>query len=38
MLGFRDCFYLLGWAALLGIPIAAFTRSFKPGGGAGGGH
>jgi MFS transporter, DHA2 family, multidrug resistance protein len=38
MLGFADCFYLLGVAMLLGIPVVLCTRSFKPGGGSGGGH
>jgi MFS transporter, DHA2 family, multidrug resistance protein len=38
LLGFRDCFYLLGVIALAGIPVALFTRNFKPGGGASAGH
>jgi len=38
LLGFTDCFYLLGWIALLGIPIVFFTRNFKPGGGTSAGH
>jgi MFS transporter, DHA2 family, multidrug resistance protein len=38
LLGFRDCFHLLGWIALLGIPVALFTRNFRPGGGTASGH
>lgn len=38
MLGFRDCFYLLGWIALLGIPVVFFTRNFRPGGSTSAGH
>jgi DHA2 family multidrug resistance protein len=38
LLGFADCFHLLGWAALLGIPVVFFTKNFKPGGGSAGGH
>jgi DHA2 family multidrug resistance protein len=38
MLGFTDCFYFLGLISLVGIPIAFFTRNFKPGGGSSAGH
>jgi MFS transporter, DHA2 family, multidrug resistance protein len=38
MLGFTDCFFLLGVISLVGIPIVLCTRSFKPAGGGGGGH
>jgi len=38
LLGFTDCFQLLGWIALVGIPVALFTKNFKPGGGSAGGH
>jgi DHA2 family multidrug resistance protein len=39
LLGFRDCFYLLGVISLIGIPVVFFTRNFRPGGrGASTGH
>jgi MFS transporter, DHA2 family, multidrug resistance protein len=38
MLGFSDCFFLLGVVSLVGVPLAIYTRSFRPGGAAGGGH
>jgi DHA2 family multidrug resistance protein len=38
LLGFTDCFQLLGLISLVGIPIAFFTRNFKPGGGSSAGH
>jgi DHA2 family multidrug resistance protein len=38
LLGFTDCFHLLGWIALAGIPVVFFTKNFKPGGGSAGGH
>lgn len=37
MLGFMDSFRYLALICLIGIPLALFTRPFKPGGG-GGGH
>jgi DHA2 family multidrug resistance protein len=37
MLGFMDSFRYLALICLVGIPLAFFTRPFKPGGG-GGGH
>lgn len=37
LLGFMDSFRYLALVCLIGIPLAFFTRSFKPGG-AGGGH
>jgi DHA2 family multidrug resistance protein len=33
MLGFLDCFYLLGWMAMLTAPLAFLIRPFRPGGG-----
>ena len=37
LLGFRDCFYLLGVISLLGLPVVIFmSRNFKPGGTSGG--
>jgi DHA2 family multidrug resistance protein len=38
LLGFADCFKLMALIALIGIPLAFMTRSFKPGGEASGGH
>ena len=38
LLGFMDCFRMMGVVALLGIPLAFLTRSFRPGGEASGGH
>lgn len=37
VLGFLDCFWLLGWACLLGAPLVLLTKKFS-GGGGGGGH
>jgi MFS transporter, DHA2 family, multidrug resistance protein len=36
MLAFLDCFRLLGYAALLGIPLALVIRKFRVGGATGG--
>jgi DHA2 family multidrug resistance protein len=33
MLGFLDCFYLLGWVAILTAPLALLIKPFRPGGG-----
>lgn len=38
LLGFLDCFWLLGCACLLGAPLVFFTRKFKLTGAGGGGH
>ncbi len=38
LLGFMDCFRILALVCLVGIPLAFFTRSLKPGGSGGGGH
>jgi DHA2 family multidrug resistance protein len=38
LLGFMDCFHMMAVIALIGIPLAFMTRSFRPGGEAGGGH
>ena len=38
LLGFMDCFHMMGIVALIGIPLALMTRSFRPGGEASGGH
>ena len=38
LLGFMDCFRMMAIVALIGIPLALMTRSFRPGGEAGGGH
>jgi hypothetical protein len=29
LLGFLDCFWLLGWACLLGAPLVFFTRKIR---------
>jgi DHA2 family multidrug resistance protein len=34
MLGFLDCFYILGWVAILAAPLALLIKPFRPGGGA----
>jgi DHA2 family multidrug resistance protein len=36
LLGFTDCFQLLAWIALCGVPCVFLIRKFKPGGEAGG--
>jgi DHA2 family multidrug resistance protein len=36
-LGFLDCFWLLGWACLIGAPLVFFTRKFRSAG-PGAGH
>jgi DHA2 family multidrug resistance protein len=38
LLGFMDCFHMMGIVALIGIPLALMTRGFRPGGEASGGH
>jgi MFS transporter, DHA2 family, multidrug resistance protein len=38
LLGFMDCFHMMAVIALIGIPLALMTRSFRPGGEASGGH
>jgi MFS transporter, DHA2 family, multidrug resistance protein len=38
LLGFADCFRVMALIALIGIPLAFMTRSFRPGGEAAGGH
>jgi len=38
LLGFMDCFRAMALIALIGIPLAFLTKSFKPGGEASGGH
>ncbi len=38
LLGFADCFRVMALIALIGIPLAFMTRSFRPGGEASGGH
>jgi DHA2 family multidrug resistance protein len=38
LLGFMDCFHYMAVIALIGIPLALMTRSFRPGGEASGGH
>ncbi len=38
LLGFMDCFHYMAIIALIGIPLALMTRSFRPGGEASGGH
>lgn len=38
LLGFMDCFRTMGLVALIGIPLAFMTKSFRPGGEASGGH
>ena len=38
MLGFLDCFWLLGWVALIGLALSFFIKKFRSGGAAGGGH
>jgi DHA2 family multidrug resistance protein len=38
LLGFMDCFRYMAVIALIGIPLALITRSFKAGGEASGGH
>jgi DHA2 family multidrug resistance protein len=34
MQGFLDCFYLLGWVAILAAPLALLIKPFRPGGGS----
>jgi DHA2 family multidrug resistance protein len=34
ILGFLDCFHLLGWIALIAAPLVLLIRPFRPGGGA----
>jgi DHA2 family multidrug resistance protein len=34
MLGFLDCFWILGLMAFLGVPLTLFIRKFKQGGSA----
>jgi len=38
LIGFMDCFRAMAIVALIGIPLALATRSFRPGGEASGGH
>src|SRR5271170_6234549 len=38
LLGFMDCFRAMALIALIGIPLAFLTKSFKPRGEASGGH
>jgi DHA2 family multidrug resistance protein len=38
LIGFMDCFRMMAIVALIGIPLALATRSFRPGGEASGGH
>jgi len=38
LLGFMDCFRMMAIVALIGIPLALATKSFRPGGEASGGH
>jgi len=38
LLGFMDCFHLIGVLTLIVAPLALLTRTFKVGGGAAGGH
>jgi DHA2 family multidrug resistance protein len=38
LLGFMDCFYIIGIMTLLAAPLVLLTRSFKLGGGSAGGH
>ncbi len=38
LIGFMDCFRVMGLVALVGIPLAFMTRKFRPGGEASGGH
>jgi DHA2 family multidrug resistance protein len=33
MLGFLDCFYILGWVAILAAPLVLLIKPFRPGGG-----
>jgi MFS transporter, DHA2 family, multidrug resistance protein len=32
-LGFLDCFYMLGWVAILAAPLVLLIKPFRPGGG-----
>jgi DHA2 family multidrug resistance protein len=32
-LGFLDCFYILGWVAILAAPLVLLIKPFRPGGG-----
>jgi MFS transporter, DHA2 family, multidrug resistance protein len=32
-LGFLDCFYILGWVAILTAPLVFLIKPFRPGGG-----
>jgi DHA2 family multidrug resistance protein len=38
LLGFMDCFHIIGIMTLVAAPLVLLTRSFKVGGGSGGGH
>jgi MFS transporter, DHA2 family, multidrug resistance protein len=38
LLGFMDCFHIIGVMTLLAAPLVLLTRNFKVGGGASGGH
>jgi MFS transporter, DHA2 family, multidrug resistance protein len=38
LLGFMDCFRMMAVVALIGIPLAMMTKSFRAGGEASGGH
>ncbi len=38
LIGFMDCFRMMAVVALIGIPLALATKSFRPGGEASGGH
>lgn len=38
MLAFMDCFRLLAFVVMIGLPIALFIRRFEVGGGATAGH
>jgi DHA2 family multidrug resistance protein len=38
LIGFMDCFRMMAIVALIGIPLALATKSFRPGGEASGGH
>ncbi len=38
LLGFMDCFHLIGVLTLVAAPLVLLTKSFKIGGGASGGH
>jgi DHA2 family multidrug resistance protein len=38
LLGFMDCFHIIGILTLLAAPLVLLTRSFKPAGSSSGGH